>query len=221
MMVLAFAGWACTAAGGPKPLEVGVFAGVGPRSNGCVEWFRLVAGSPEMNVTFLDAARVRDGWLKKIDLLVMPGGSSILIKKDLAPAGVAALKRFIFDGGGYIGTCAGCSLLMEEKEDAARGISVIPYGRLGSKGKFLMPVAINGKGAAALGIEEGEYPVRYSAGPVLFPSTNVIEGASFEVWGTYAGDFDCPKSALRMKGHGAIVGGTYGKGKVFAIATHP
>ena len=42
-----------------KPLEVGVFAGVGPRSNGCVEWFRLVNSSPEMNLTLLDADDVR------------------------------------------------------------------------------------------------------------------------------------------------------------------
>ena len=41
------------------------------------------------------------------------------------------------------------------------------------------------------------------------------------LWGCYASDFDCPKSKLRMKGMGAIVGGTYGKGRVFTIACHP
>ena len=204
-----------------EPLEVGIFAGTGPRSNGCVEWFRLVNASPEMNLTLLDADDVRAGALEKLDVLVMPGGSSPMIKKDLGSAGVAKLKDYIRKGGGYVGTCAGCSLVMEEKEDATRGISVIPYGRAGSKGKFLMPVDVNERGAAAMGIKAGEYKIRYSAGPVLFPSTNKIEGASFEVWGSYASDFDCPKSKLRMKGMGAIVGGTYGKGRVFAIACHP
>ena len=205
----------------PRPLEVGVYAGTGPRSNGCVEWFRLVSASPEMNLTLLDGDDVRSGALDKLDLIVMPGGSSASIKKDLGPKGVAGLKDFIRNGGGYVGTCAGCSLLMEEKEDAARGISVIPYGRAGSKGKYLMPITVNERGAAAMGIKAGEYKVRYSAGPVLFESKHKIEGASFEVWGCYASDFDCPKSKLRMKGMGAIVGGTYGKGRVFAIACHP
>ena len=204
-----------------RPLEVGVYAGTGPRSNGCVEWFRLVSASPEMNLTLLDGDDVRSGALGKLDLIVMPGGSSASIKKDLGPKGVAGLKDFIRNGGGYVGTCAGCSLLMEEKEDAARGISVIPYGRAGSKGKYLMPITVNERGSKAMGIKAGEYKVRYSAGPVLFPSTNKIEGASFEVWGCYASDFDCPKSKLRMKGMGAIVGGTYGKGRVFTIACHP
>lgn len=204
-----------------KPLEVGVYAGTGPRSNGCVTWFRLVNASPEMNLTLLDGDDVRSGALGKLDLVVMPGGSSPAIKKDLGPVGVSELKNFIRNGGGYIGTCAGCCLMMEEKEDVTRGISVMPYGRAGSKGKYLMPIAVNERGAAAMGIKAGEYKVHYSAGPVLFPSKHKIEGASFEVWGCYASDFDCPKSDLRMKGQGAIVGGTYGKGRVFTIACHP
>lgn len=204
-----------------KPIEVGVFAGVGPRSNGCIEWFRLVKSSPEMNLTLLDAEDVRSGALDKLDLVVMPGGSSPAIKSDLKAEGAAKLKDFIRNGGGYIGTCAGCCLLMEESTDVRRGISVIPYGRKGSKGQFMMPVAINQKGAAALGIEAGEYKIRYSAGPVLYPVTNAIEGASFEVWGTFASDFDNPKNRLKMNGMGAVVGGTYGKGRVFAIACHP
>ena len=211
----------CAASANPKPLEVGVFAGVGPRSNGCVSWFRLVDSSPEMNLTLLDADDVRSGALDKLDILVMPGGSSPAIKKDLKPEGAEKLKSFIRNGGGYVGTCAGCCLLMEETSDVTRGINVIPYARKGSKGKFLMPVAINEKGAAAMGIKAGEYKINYSAGPVLYPVTNVIEGASFDVWGTFASDFDTPKNNLKMDGMVAIVGGTYGKGRVFAIACHP
>ena len=212
---------ACAACANPKPLEVGVFAGVGPRSNGCVSWFRLVDSSPEMNLTLLDADDVRSGALDKLDILVMPGGSSPAIKRDLKPEGAEKLKSFIRNGGGYVGTCAGCCLLMEETSDVTRGINVIPYARKGSKGQFLMPVAINDKGAAAMGIKAGEYKIRYSAGPVLYPVTNVIEGASFDVWGTFASDFDTPKNNLKMDGMVAIVGGTHGKGRVFAIACHP
>ncbi len=204
-----------------KPLEAGVFAGVGPRSNGCVEWFRLVNASPELKLTLLDADDVRAGALAKLDLVIMPGGSSMAIKKDLAPEGVEKLKDFIRGGGGYIGTCAGCCLMMEEKEDVTRGISVMPYGRLGSKGQYMIPVAVNERGAEALGIKAREYKIRYSRGPVLFPSKHKIEGASFEIWGTFASDFDCPNTTLRMNGYGAIVGGTYGKGRVFTIACHP
>ena len=204
-----------------KAIEVAVFAGSGVRSNGCVEWFRLVNSSPEMKLTLVDADDIRSGALGNVDLLVMPGGSSPAIKKDLKPEGAQKLKDFIRNGGGYIGTCAGCCIMMEEQADVTRGISVMPYGRLGSKGKFMMPLAINKKGAEAMGIKEGEYKVRYSGGPVLYPTTNVIEGANFEVWGTYASDFDNPKNNLEMEGKGAIVGGTYGKGRVFAIACHP
>lgn len=203
------------------PVRTAVFVGDGPRGRGCVEWLRLIAGSPELDLKLVDAKMVRQGALDDADVLVMPGGASVNEKKDLGPAGAESVKAFIRRGGGYIGTCAGCCLLLDERTDPDRGIGVIPYHRLGNKGGFMMPIAVNASGAKAMGIPEKSYPVSYHAGPILVPSTNIIAGAQFEVWATFDSDFDCPKSELRMYGNVAMVGGTYGKGRVYAIACHP
>ena len=99
----------------------------------------------------------------------------------------------------------------------------MPFYRSGSKGRFLMPIAVNAAGAAAMGIKAGTYDVQYSHGPILEPSKTPIEGAKFEVWGTNRSDsgrHDDEKSP-KMFGRAAIVGGTYGKGKVFVISCHP
>ena len=74
------------------------------------------------------------------------------------------------------------SQISEEKDDPDRGISLIPYRRIGSKGGFMMPIALNEKGAAALGMKPGEYKVSYHAGPILVPSTNAVPDAKVEVW---------------------------------------
>ena len=222
MLIAALAAaFAAFAASDGAPVKTAVFAGNGPRGRGCVEWFRLVNASPDLDLMLVDAAMIRAGALEKADMIVVPGGVSVAEKRDLGPEGAAKLKDFIRAGGGYIGTCGGCCLLMDERDDPERGISVIPFHRIGSKDGYMMPIALNEKGAEAMGMKPGEYKVSYHAGPIMVPSTNYIEGASFDVWATYASDFDCPKSDLRMFGKVALVGGTYGRGKVFAITCHP
>ena len=205
----------------PAAARVGVFVGNGPRANGMAEYLRMIAGSPDLELALLDADDIRAGGLEGIDLLVMPGGDSRTEKRDLGTKGAKCIREFLRKGGGYIGSCAGCCLLMDAVMDPERGIGIIPYHRTGSKGGYMMPVKVNAKGAAALGIEAENYTIRYHGGPVLEPSTNAIADASFEIWGTYEEDFGKPGVKPEMKGRGAMVGGTYGKGRVFAFTVHP
>ena len=205
----------------PRPVRAGVFAGNGPRSNGFVEYMRLLEASPDFELTLLEAEDIRSGALDGLDLIVVPGGDSRTEKRDLGERGAERIRAFLRAGGGYVGSCAGCCLLMDSVMDPERGIGIIPYHRTGSKGGYMMPVAVNEKGAAALGVERKAYVVRYHGGPVLEPSTNVIADAHFEIWGTYAHDFGKTGSKPAMEGRGAMVGGTFGKGRVFAFAVHP
>ena len=205
----------------PAPAKVGVFVGNGPRANGMIEYLRLIEDSPDLELALLDADDIRAGALDGLDLIVVPGGDSRTEKRDLGKKGAERIREFLRNGGGYIGSCAGCCLLMDEMMDPERGIGIIPYHRTGSKGGYMMPVKVNAKGAAALGVEAKSYAIRYHGGPVLEPSTNAIDGANFEIWGTYEEDFGKPGAKPEMKGRGAIVGGTYGKGRVFAFAVHP
>ena len=210
-----------TPASAAKPVKAGVYAGRGISGNGAVEWFRIVQSSPELEIKVLDSEMIRNGGLDGLDLLVMPGGSSPAIKRDLGTNGTARIKDFIRNGGGYVGTCAGCCLMMEEAPDPSRGIGVMPFYRSGSKGRYLIPIELNGKGAKALGINKGTYIVQYSHGPILEPSTQLVENASFEVWGTFRTDAGKYGNQPEMYGRAAVVGGTYGKGRVFVISCHP
>ncbi|MBP5321016.1 MAG: hypothetical protein J6334_08500 [Kiritimatiellae bacterium] len=205
----------------PGQIRTAVFAGTGLSGGGAMEWIRLVNASPELKLVLLDAEGIRSGGLEKVDLLVMPGGSSPDINRDLGTKGKERVKDFIRNGGGYIGTCAGCCLMMETAPDPTRGIGVMPFYRSGSKGRFLMPVALNEAGAKAMGMKAATYSLQYSHGPILEPSAQPIEGASFEVWGTNRSDSGQYGKGPEMFGRAAIVGGTYGKGKVFVTSCHP
>ena len=198
---------------GVKPVKTGVYVSKGLSGGGAMEWMRLVKASPELELTLVDSQSICAGALDNLDLLVMPGGSSPAIKRALGTNGAARVRNFIRNGGGYIGTCAGCCLMMEEAPDPTRGLNVMPFYRSGSKGRFLMPIAVNAAGAAALGIKADTYDVQYSHGPILEPSKTPITGAKFEVWGTNRSDSGKHGTPPEMFGRAAIIGGTYGKGR--------
>ncbi len=205
-------------------LKVGVYADDGASGIGAIEWFRIVNESPEMELRLLDGKAVRDGALDGLDLLVMPGGDSHLEFKTLGPDGIRRMKEFVKAGGGYVGTCAGCYLLLDNSVHRLRA-NMVPWDRTGAEHSLLYPTfSLNGKGAAALGLKPGKFCMRYHGGPFMYPTTNVMAEAKVESWGTFeseacmTGRVD-PKK--RMYGATAIIGGTYGKGKVFGIAGHP
>ena len=207
---------------GAAPLKVGVYADRGPGGIGAVEWFRLVDESPEMELHLLDGAAVRAGALDGLDLLVMPGGNSITEFQSLGTNGVERMRAFVRNGGGYVGTCAGCCLLMDGPKNRAR---MMPWNSSGSEGHTMFPtINLNAKGAKALGLKEGPHVMRYHGGPFLQPTTNVIADAHMEIWGTFDAEATFkgrinPKK--KMYGSGAVVGGTYGKGRVFVTSAHP
>ncbi len=207
---------------GAAPLKVGVYADKGPGGIGAVEWFRLVDESPEMELHLLDGAAVRTGALDGLDLLIMPGGSSMDEFKTLGTNGVERMRAFVRNGGGYVGTCAGCCLLMDGPKNRAR---MMPWNSSGAEGHTMFrTINLNAKGAKALGLKEGPHVMRYHGGPFLWPTTNTIADAKLDIWGTYDAEASFKgrvSQKKRMYGAGGIVGGTYGKGKIFVTSGHP
>lgn len=203
------------------PLKVGVYCGAGPSGIGAVEWVRLVRDCPQMALSLVDDKDVGAGVLDGLDLLVMPGGGSKQEFRSLGTNGVARLRGFIRNGGGYFGTCAGCCLLMDGDER----VRLFPWNTCGSEADlFYCRFKVNAEGARELGISEGDHVIRYHGGPFMWPTTNVIAGADFKVWATFDSEATFRgelKKSKRMFGAAAMLGGTYGKGRVFVTSAHP
>ena len=199
--------------------KVAMYAGSGVGGNGVVECLRLVNESPELELHLVDADGVQSGALDGMDMLLMPGGSSDREYKALGSNGVARIDAFLRNGGGYLGLCAGCAVVMDEKSRAR----MIPWKWSGSAPGTLFPaIKINENGAAALGIEAGTMPVRYHGGPLMWPSTNAFEGVDTEQWATFDAEGSMKgRHKVKMYGAAAIVGGTYGKGRIVACTVHP
>ena len=175
--------------------------------------------SPELELELLVGKDLRDGKLKGLDLLVVPGGSSEMQYASMQEAGAEAVRKFVASGGSYFGVCAGfhCALYKP------RRIGLLPFTHLKHGYGLQAPlvVELSERGAKVLDIPKGRYTVTYSEGPVAIPCEQPGEG-----WGeqlaVYLNSVSTPKRPkFNFSGTPAIIHGEYGKGKVIATSFHP
>ena len=205
-----------------KPLRVAVFVDNGARNIGSFRWLEITTRAKNVISVPVDGESVRNGALDSVDVLVMPGGSSVAEAKTLGEKGREKIRSFVSNGGGYVGTCAGCCLLMESSKGHPDMIHMIPFKFGPSGGKAEMSIAFNDRAKELAGIKKCKQSIRYSEGPVPIPSTPVAE-ANVEVIGTYNSDINTKGGIARqsMAGRAAAIAGTYGKGRLFVTAVHP
>ena len=204
------------------PLRVAVFVDRGARNIGAFRWVELTARAKGVVATPVDGAAVRNGALDAADVLVMPGGSSVDEAKSLGAEGREKVKAFVKGGGGYIGTCAGCCLLMEPSKDHPDMLHMIPF-KFGPHGGYAeISISFNRRAEELAGIRKHATKIRYSEGPVPLPSLPVKD-ADVEVVATYNGDINVKSDKERpsMAGQAAAIAGTYGKGRLFVLSVHP
>ncbi|MCQ2392720.1 MAG: BPL-N domain-containing protein [Kiritimatiellae bacterium] len=208
-----------------KPVRVAVYTDRGSRSNGQFRWLQFASSVKNFKARAVDGAMVQAGVLDETDLLIMPGGYAIDEAVTLGTNGCAALKAYIARGGAYVGTCAGCYLLMQDNPDVRPyRLGLLPYrdvpknekhGRSDVTVEFL-------PAAKKYGFTSTRREILYSHGPILIPGDPVPE-AKFEMVANYYGDFAVqgPEPMPSMSGKGAMAIGMYGKGRVVASCVHP
>ena len=204
---------------GAKKLKTALYTQKGSWGSGVLYLARIVARSPQAELKLVDAAAVKAGALKDVELLIIPGGSSQLQCQALGEEGKEIIRKFVKEGGSYVGICAGfhCTLNKPDR------IGLMPFEYRQGAGGAAGPVKIeiSKRGAEVLGVAPGLRQVKYSRGPISKPGAPWAHGKA-EILGVYkstispagkpGGDFlDAP----------AVIFGNYGKGKVIATSFHP
>ena len=206
------------------PLRLAVYVGEGTRSAGVFRWIDLTARARGTEAVPVDAAAIKADALKGMDVLVVPGGRSVIMSRSLGDVGRAKVKAFVERGGGYVGTCAGCCLAMESSKGHPNMLNMIPFtfGEQGGQDVADLLVRFNARAEALAGIKKGKRRVKFSLGPVLIPSLPV-DKAEVEVVATYASDINASGASPRrsMAGQAVAVAGTFGKGRLFVMGVHP
>ncbi|MCR5414987.1 MAG: hypothetical protein K6F50_09730 [Kiritimatiellae bacterium] len=223
--LLIAAGAAFGGAETPSPVRVAVYVGPGARGIGMFRWVQLVGSSPGLEATYVDGAAIREGALKNVDLLAMPGGMANVEADELGKEGKAEVRRFIEEGGSFVGTCAGAFLVMGGNKPAKKTLGLVPYKHLTGHwgGEAMLQVRYTKEAEALAGIEAGSYMERFNGGPVMIPGPE-IPGADFKTMAEFESNLhshSCKTNLPSMGGNASAVAGTFGKGKVWVFAGHP
>ena len=202
-----------------KKLKAGFYVDRGSSGTGVLRLARLLYYSPQIEtLTLLKGDDLVKGKLKGLDLVVMPGGSSQLQMTSMTPAGVKALQDFVKNGGSYVGVCAGFHITLNRPERA----QLMPYtyqqDRVGHKGTPLIQLTAEGK--KMLNTDLDKIYVTYSKGPVAKEAQ--WDKGTCKTLAVYKSSV-APNNRLGKSFYGtpAMIGGTYGKGKVIATSFHP
>ena len=178
---------------------------------------------PEFDLKFANGADVAAGALDGADLVLHAGGSGEGQYFELGTNGVAAERAFLKRGGLYHGTCAGAFLVLQPTRRKRNQMVPFKPDDPGSyRGGATVRIDFTDEGQAALGMGR-ERMVWYHGGPAMIPGAPVDE-ADIKVlarYGDKAVDAEKPKLIATMAGKAAMLGGTFGKGRMFLCGPHP
>lgn len=210
-------------------LKVGIYVGDGTYGLGAPRWTEIVHFAPDLREVPLDAGAVADGALEGCAALILPQGDAKAMSEALGPAGRAAIRRFVENGGGCLASGGGAFLLMSAGGAGDR-VGILPYGECGSFGLGATD-EMHVDYSAGL---SAEFPIRrasdrrlaWEGGSPLMPSAALPpelagKAVRFDAVGWFRGNLNVdsvPHQTLR--GQVCDVRGTYGKGRVWATVLH-
>jgi glutamine amidotransferase-like uncharacterized protein len=153
--------------------------------------------------------------------VIFSGGSGSREAAAIGEAGREEVRRFVREGGGYIGICAGAYLACT---GFSWGVGVLNAKTVSSKwkrGRGVVEVEFTPLAREAAGLAAGTRTIHYANGPIITADNR--EGiAPFEplaIFRTELAENDSPKGA--MVNSPAIVRGVFGKGRVISSSPHP
>lgn len=203
-----------------RPVSIAIYDGPGSGGSGIDNVTERAAQLPGASVTRITAEEMPTADLSRFDIVVFSGGSGSAQAKAIGDAGRANVKRFVENGGGFLGICAG-AYLATAGYDWSLGIinakTVSPKWR---RGRTFVDIEVDTAGRSILGEVADTFKCRYANGPIItamgredLPPFTTVAWFRSEIAenGTPAGV---------MVNSPAAAYAPYGKGRVFIVSSH-
>lgn len=212
---------------------VALFNDTGATERGVNNLSRALGSATDIVVTQIDADDIRSNVLSQFDVVVCGGGSGSREAATLGKNGAAAVQKFVNQGGGYVGICAGAYLgsahygwslnlidtavLTGKREVEGVGPRSMWYRGKSSDQK----IQLTPEGKKTFpGIDEN-LVVRYQNGPIVSPRNSAGLGP-YKVLAWFRSEKVLhPPQKGTMVNTPAIVSGKFGAGRVMTISPHP
>ena len=207
--------------------DAGGVGGSGPRN------LDKVFADKKVILRRVGAVDIKAGILNQFDLVIFPGGSGSKQAAALEVEGREVVKKFIDQGGGFVGICAGAYLAASNYKWSL-GISnhktfceSIDLPEIGRKSMWYrgasapVKMELTEEGRKILGNVKGVFDVRYHNGPIMSAMGKGGVGP-FRSLATFRSEVSRYKPQEgTMVNTPAIIMGEFGKGRVLCISPHP
>jgi glutamine amidotransferase-like uncharacterized protein len=175
---------------------------------------------------------IQQNILEKFHVLFVGGGMPAEHYKQMKnESGKEAIQRFVKQGGGYIGTCAGAyTAISWDQEEPLKTFSpsweLLPHiqirdrmGHVWKRGMGTSKISLTSGGKKIFSHESDEEIAMFFQNGPLFECTSNHESTILGVYNNEVNTEKNPNSC--MIGSGAIGCGTYGNGRVIVFSAHP
>lgn len=204
-------------------IRVGLFVDRGASDIAKANFRRLLENRDDLNCTEVYGDDIRDGALKSFDALIIPGGSAGKDAISLGPEAREEIRRFVNDGGIYMGVCAGAYLASSARDNY---LGLFPLTTVDQKHWYRVDdgtpvdVQLTALGMQVFGIAQPDISIVYENGPIFPPIEKPNE--SFRPLGFFRSEVvaDGGERGV-MLGAPAMILSRYGRGIVLAISPHP
>ncbi len=200
---------------------IGVYDGGGVGGSGVRNLLRQLPELDDVAVARIGPTEIKAGALTGFDVVIFSGGMGGSQSRWLGETGRVNVKRFVDQGGGYVGICAGSYL-------ACRGFSWglgILDARTRSpkwkRGKATVQMQLTEAGRNTLVDRDEPFGVLYANGPIIEPAhdEDLPDFETLAVFRTEVARNGTPKGL--MVDTPAVVRGRFGEGRVVCFSPHP
>lgn len=169
----------------------------------------------------LNAEDFRSRDLSSFDIIICPGGSGSKQGRQLAESGRNRIRKFVSNGGSFIGICAGAYLASADYDWSLNLLDAKVVDRKHwARGTGTVRLRVSKDGQQLFGSSD-QIEIYYGQGPLLAPAGR-DDIPDFETLATYESEINRNGApAGVMLGKTAIAIGNYGQGQVVCFSPHP
>jgi glutamine amidotransferase-like uncharacterized protein len=207
-----------------QAIRVAVFKGEGvdPSYKQLIE--SLEQEKKTFQVSRITTAEILEGKLANIDVIVHPGGSGGGQGRNLGEKGREEVRKFVREGGGYLGVCAGAYLATNDYSWSLNLIDAKVVDRKHwARGKGDVEVQLSPEGAKLFQSKGEKMTIYYGQGPLLgrreWDDPNIPDYESLAIYASEIAEKGAPQGV--MIGTSAAVRCQYVDGRVFVFSPHP
>lgn len=170
----------------------------------------------------LHPKEIRYPRLAGFELLIVPGGSASLQASKLGDDGKRAILKFVRQGGGYVGICAGSYLATTQYAWSLGMINARVWDRVHwARGTGTVTLSLLHGDLMRHDSADSQVDVYYGQGPLLLPGQHP-ELPPYEALAVYATEIASKGAPLQaMVDTHAIIRSQFGAGRVVCISPHP